>query len=109
MLALAAATIVWVGCAGHGAVQPRSITIACADANFYVTGLHWSRWGATGAAATGTAHQNDCNPYCAAGHFHTSPIAVRLSKVIVCKGKREFARIEWTGRHPGGYALGCSR
>jgi hypothetical protein len=79
-------------------VRPASIVIACADANLYATRLHWRRWTATDAVATGTGHRNDCTPNCAAGHFHTFPITIRLSRVVMCvPGRREFAHITWNG------------
>ena len=99
--------IVWPTCTNAAAVRPARVTIACADANLYATGLRWSRWSAAGAVARGTGHVNDCTPYCAAGHFHTFPIVVRLSKPIRCNGRVQFARIEWSGKQHGSYRLGC--
>ena len=108
MVALAVAAVVWTGCAHRPTVRPASIVIACADANFYVDHLHWTAWGSTSAVAKGTAHQNDCKPNCAAGHFHAFPLTVRLSRVVTCvKGRREFARIAWAGRTKGDETLPC--
>jgi hypothetical protein len=98
VVALALVAVVWTGCAHRPVERPASITIACGDGNFYVTALHWKRWAATDAVATGTGHQNDCKPYCAAGHFHTFPLTVRLSRVVQCvPRRREFLRIAWDG------------
>jgi hypothetical protein len=89
-------------------VRPHQVTIACADANLYATGLRWSRWSASGATAAGTGHMNDCTPYCAAGHFHAFRMTIRLSQPIVCKGRRRFSRITWSGaRSHGTFTLGC--
>jgi hypothetical protein len=94
---LAAAATVFTGCAHHPVIRPASIVFACGDGNFYATSLRWSSWGATSAAATGTGHQNDCKPYCAAGHFHTYPLDVRLSRPVRCvRGRTEFSRWAWT-------------
>jgi hypothetical protein len=91
-----AAAVVWTGCSHKPEVRPASIVVACADANFYVNHIHWKSWGSASAVGTGTAHRNDCTPNCAAGHFHSSTVTVRLSKVVTCvKGRREFARIAW--------------
>jgi hypothetical protein len=69
---------------------------ACADGNFYFTGLRWSRWSADSASAAGRAHQNDCTPYCAAGHFHVYAARVTLSAARTCgPGRREFTRLAW--------------
>jgi len=88
-------------------VRPRSIVAACGDGNLFFTGLRWSRWGATSAAATGTAHLNDCKPFCAAGHFHTYPARVTLGGVETCAGKRELTRLSY--RFPAKYGSGSER
>ncbi|MGZ4439864.1 MAG: hypothetical protein ACXVZN_05785 [Gaiellaceae bacterium] len=91
-------------------VRPRSIVIACADDNFYVTGLAWTRWDARGADGTGTGHENDCKPYCAAGHFHTYRLAIRLGGVATCGSRREpqFTCLAWrfVGPKPSGPRAG---
>lgn len=95
--AIAHQTPVLTGCTHQAEVRPASIIIACADANFYVNHLHWKSWGPNTAVASGQAHQNNCTPNCAAGHFHAFPATIRLSHVVTCvKGRREFARIAWT-------------
>jgi hypothetical protein len=86
----------FTGCAPPAKVRPTSIVVACGDGNFYLTGLKWSHWTATDAAAAGTAHENDCTPYCAAGHFHTYRVAVHLFRPEHCKaGKLEFTRFAY--------------
>ena len=61
------------------------------------------RWGAT-ASATGIAHANDCEPYCAAGHFHTYRVTVTLSKPKRCGGRVELTHLAW--RFPAGKPAG---
>lgn len=87
----------FAGCLLHRtAVEPRSIVVACADANLYLANLRWSRWTQTDAYATGTAHENDCRPYCAAGHFHVYRVTVRLFRPAACAGgRREFTRFAY--------------
>lgn len=78
------------------AIRPAEVVIACGDGNFYVSKLEWSRWTATGASAAGTAHVNDCKPYCAAGHFHAYAISLRLTRPRTCAhGRREFTRFTY--------------
>jgi hypothetical protein len=78
---------------GKADVRPRTISF-CGDGNFYITRLSWSRWTQKTAAARGVAHQNDCKPFCAAGHFHQYAVSVRLSRPEVCRRhKREFTRL----------------
>ena len=98
--ALAHPAPAWVGCTGKAAIRPHSIVLACADGNFYVDHLRWKSWTATGARATGTGHQNDCKPYCAAGHFHAYTISIRLSRVVPCHRRRDFTRITWRWTEP---------
>jgi hypothetical protein len=105
VLALVAALTVLTGCGHHAQVRPHEVVFACADANFYATGIAWSHWGNADAEGVGIGHQNDCKPYCAAGHFHTYRLSVRLSRPVTCvKGRREFSRIAWrfTGTKPAG-------
>ena len=110
MLALAAAAVVtWSGCEHRPRTRPKAIVVACADANFFIDRLRWSRWGKTQAVAVGTAHMNDCTPTCAAGRFHTFRLTVRLSRVVECvPGRREFARIAWSGAQSGNETLPCA-
>jgi hypothetical protein len=100
-LALAHPATVWKSCAHEPAVRPAQIVLACGDGNFYAAGLRWTSWTSSSATATGVGRQNDCNPYCAAGHFRAYPISVRLSDPVTCGGtRREFARISWRWTTP---------
>src|SRR5262249_24463809 len=95
------------GCMGTAqAVRPHDILLACGDGNFYGDHLHWSNWTAQSASATGVAHQNDCQPYCAAGHFHAYPgVSIRLRRPETCtRGRRLFTRVTYrfAGRKPPG-------
>ena len=93
---LAVAATVLTGCAHQPHVRPPQVVFACADDNFYASGLHWSRWSATEARATGIGHQNNCTPNCAAGKFVTFRITVTLSRPVTCvKGRREFSKLAW--------------
>jgi hypothetical protein len=88
-------------------VRPRSIVVACGDGNFYLTGIHWASWTAAKATGTGTGHQNDCTPNCAAGHFHAYPARLTLTKPRSCDGHKVFTTLEWrfTRTTPKGIAL----
>lgn len=65
----------------QSAVEPRSITLACADDGLGIGDLAWSAWTATGATGTGRVWANDCTPNCAEGKFHYDPAAITLSGV----------------------------
>jgi hypothetical protein len=88
---------------GKPHIRPSQIMVACGDGNFYVTRLRWSRWAAIDAWARGSGHLNDCKPYCAAGHFHSYAVSVRLSRPELCSHQiREFTRMTvlYLGRKP---------
>ncbi|MFB7288668.1 hypothetical protein [Actinacidiphila glaucinigra] len=70
---------VLVTCFGRGLVMPPDFLLACGDGNDRLGGLYWSHWAADSAVATGYEEANDCDPYCAAGHFHTFPVKITLS------------------------------
>lgn len=65
-------------CAGKTVVKPKTFVLACADGNAYFKNLSWTSWTPGLASARGTYVQNDCTPYCAAGHFHSYPAVVVL-------------------------------
>ncbi len=68
--------IVVLNCISQPQVRPPNFTLACADGYDYLTDLSWTSWSPTLASATGTQEENDCIPYCAAGHFHAYPVDV---------------------------------
>lgn len=85
-----------VDCEHHARVRPASVVVACADTNFYFSGLKWKRWDERGAVATGVAHANDCTPNCASGTFHTYKAELRLSRSVTCnQGRLVFSRYWW--------------
>jgi hypothetical protein len=91
----------------HAVVRPRSIVVACADGNFFLSGLRWSRWDSKAALGAGLGHQNLCTPSCADGHFRVYAVAVRLSRPVACKrDSRLFTRLSWrfTKTKPPGVA-----
>lgn len=77
----------------HSHYRPAKLLIACGDGNLYVTGIRWRYWNRVGAIGRGVGHFNDCEPYCAAGHFHTQPIALRAYRPRYCA---QSDRLEYT-------------
>ncbi|MFI6932029.1 hypothetical protein [Streptomyces sp. NPDC050287] len=71
---------VLVDCSWKSRVRPADFVLACGDGNSRLGSLHWSRWGAHSAVAKGRNVVNDCDPYCAAGTFHSYPVVVRLDR-----------------------------
>lgn len=102
-----AARLVVFDCPGqHAMVRPKSFVLACADGNSALQKLAWSTWAPGLASAKATLVQNDCTPYCAAGHFHSYPALVVLwgSKAIG-HGGHAYTRLTMilTGVRPGYY------
>jgi len=83
-------------CAGKAVYEPSSYVLACADANTYFQSLHWSSWTAGTASASGTYVANDCQPSCAAGHFHKYPGTVRLSLPKLTPYGRLFTQMRYS-------------
>jgi hypothetical protein len=92
--------VLW-DCESVGRVEPAAFVLACADGNAGLTGLHWTRWAPDGAAGTGTEYVNDCQPYCAAGHFHNYPVDIRLSGRDLVARNEPFAYTRITLTYPG--------
>lgn len=99
-------TNAWIWNCGPLVAQPKSIVLACADGNYELTSLHWRAWGRTTATASGEARANDCKPYCAAGHFHSYPVTVTVTKLVKCGSARTYDKltITYSGARPKGIA-----
>lgn len=69
---------------GAPTLKPSQLMIACGDGGFFITGLRWSNWSQRAAAGAGTGHLNDCEPTCAAGHFHAYPVEIALATPRTC-------------------------
>jgi hypothetical protein len=87
----AAAAARVVGNCTRSQVRPSTIIVACADAGIQLTHLRWTSFGGVGARASGYYTYNDCKPNCAAGHFHSYPVTVVLSRPRRCPdGYRDY-------------------
>ncbi|WUJ18519.1 hypothetical protein OHS70_33110 [Streptomyces sp. NBC_00390] len=93
------AHVVAVDCFWKPQVRPADFLLACGDGNNRLTELQWSSWGPTSAVARGLDVVNDCQPYCAAGKFHSYPVTVRLDRPATWKKHPElqhFSRMQLT-------------
>jgi hypothetical protein len=82
------------------AIEPSSISLACADGNASLTDLTWSSWTATGALASGAFTHNLCQPDCADGTFVTAPASVWLGYPIQTGVAQEFFTVRYTYADP---------
>jgi hypothetical protein len=81
-------------CQDRAQVRPRTLILACADENDYLTQLSWASWGPKLAKATGVQKENDCMPDCAAGHFHSYPVNVVFWDATAARpGEQRFTKV----------------
>ena len=79
---------------GKDQEHPRRFIIACADAGFGLERLRWHGWNHASATARGRVFYNDCDPFCAAGHFHRAPVRVEAFHARRCgDGRRHYRRL----------------
>ena len=98
--------VAWINACGPMVWKPKSLILACADANYGLERLAWYAWGKATATAAGVVRANDCKPYCAAGHFHTYPVTVTADRLAKCGLAPTYARltITYAGARPAGIA-----
>lgn len=84
----------------HAHYKPSSIILSCADANSFVKRIHYTSYGAQTAKAGARFVYNDCEPNCAAGHFHHFHVQITLKRVRDHYGKALFTRLVTTN-HKG--------
>jgi hypothetical protein len=75
-----------ISCLGQPDVRPGKFTLACADGDDWLTGLSWTSWTPRLASGYGTQVEDDCIPYCAAGHYHSYPVLVVLWGTAALRG-----------------------
>jgi hypothetical protein len=99
------AGVAWIDDCGPLTSKPKTIVLACADANYEIVNLRWRGWGTATATATGSARANDCTPNCAAGQFHAYRMTATASRPTACGKARIYARltIVYPGARPAGY------
>ena len=93
-----------INCQGQPKVRPGSFILACADGNDYLSGLAWTSWAPGLASATGVQVENDCVPYCAAGHFHRYPVDVIFwGSAAAGPGSQRYTEVTllYPGARPG--------
>lgn len=92
--------------------KPKRIVLSCGDGGTWLGKLKWSSWGKTQAVATGNFSANNCKPTCVAGHIHSVPVQVTLSKPKLCSGQLnpafKHAAIVYKATRPKGAPLKVS-
>jgi hypothetical protein len=82
--------------------EPRSITLACADAGIGVQDMTWVTWTATAATGSGVLWEKLCVPDCATGKTGYYPVDVTLSAVRGSAKGPWFSEltVSWQGSRP---------
>jgi hypothetical protein len=98
---------VLVDCMSQPQERPADFLLACGDGNSRLVSLHWSRWDRSSAVARGVNMENDCEPACAVGKFHSYPVTVRLTGAQPWKEHPGLLRytelsLVYTGGRPAG-------
>lgn len=98
--------VAWISNCGPLVSAPKSLVLACADANYSLSKLTWHAWGKAAATATGTAVANTCTPNCAAGKFRSYPVTVTAGGLKPCGRAKVYTRLTlvYPGKRPAGIA-----
>jgi hypothetical protein len=86
---------------GHcdeGEYRPRTVIIACGDANFRLANAQWKNWNKSATTGRAVARANTCDPFCAAGHFVSYKVRLRAYRIRRCEdtGKYQYTRLRIT-------------
>jgi hypothetical protein len=98
--------VAWINDCGPLVSKPKSLVLACGDANYSLAGLRWSAWGSATATAVGSARANTCTPNCAAGKFRSYKMTAAADRLTTCGKARYYARltVTYAGARPAGVA-----
>jgi hypothetical protein len=97
---------VWAINCNREQYKPRQIVLACGDGVTLLRKLSWSGWSSSKASGKGQYAFDDCQPDCAAGHFHSYPVKVTMTKPKHCAHQSHQAfsalALAYTGHRPTG-------
>ncbi len=79
----------------HTKVKPTTAILYCGDANQFVTGLTWQRWGQPVAEAHGTLNTNSCDPNCAAGKDLKATAVLTVTDPKPCGASHRRQYTKW--------------
>lgn len=74
--------------------EPDTIGVGASSA---ITEIRWTTYGGLTAVGKGIIPSNDCVPSCAEGTITPTPITVRLTSRILCRGKLVYGRMAIQG------------
>jgi hypothetical protein len=90
--AASAPQVLFKGAVGKAQVRPAQLALS-ADGTLEVSAVDWGTWGGSRATGAGTAEYHGCTPSCAAARVHHVTVAITLSNVRTCKGRRYYTHV----------------
>jgi hypothetical protein len=93
--AVAGATVFFNDVDNQRVVKPRTLLLT-GDGTLEVQHVTWSSWGGATAKGSGRAEYHGCTPSCAQARVHHAQVAITLSKIRTCAGKRYYSRVRLT-------------
>lgn len=91
-------------CDDKTVLKPADYVLACGDGNASLDGVAWTSWTNSKAVGVGTYRANDCEPFCAVGHFHSYRGSVVMDQPVRTKEGLLFSRlvVTFVGKGPDG-------
>jgi hypothetical protein len=89
----ATSRVAFEGASGGPQVRPHQLALT-GDGTLVVGTVSWLTWGGRQATGSGTAEYHGCTPSCAQAKVHHAFVAITLSNVQVCKGKRYYTHVK---------------
>ena len=90
-----AVPVLFQGVVDHGSDRPKTLELT-GDGTLSVGQVQWNSWGGDTASGTGTASYHGCTPNCAAAPVNTASVAIRLSNIRICAGRRYYSSLTLT-------------
>ena len=87
--------VLFQGVVDHGSERPRTLELT-GDGTLSVGQVQWNSWGGDTASGTGTASYHGCTPNCASAPVSTASVAIRLSNIRICGGRRYYSGLTLT-------------
>ncbi len=87
--------VLFQGVVNHGSERPKTLELT-GDGTLFVSQVQWNSWGSDTASGTGTASYHGCTPNCAQAPVSTASVAIRLSNIRICGGRRYYSALTLT-------------
>ncbi len=87
--------VLFQGVVNHGSERPNTLELT-GDGTLSVGQVQWNAWGGDIASGTGTASYHGCTPNCASAPVNTASVAIRLSNIRICGGRRYYSSLTLT-------------